>query len=276
MRFCRYVPGPPLNEYIAWFWYYDQWRVAHEREHVLPDGSFELIFNLEDRSRKLFDREDLNRYHEFRKSWLSGAQSRHLVIDALNGASMMGAHFKPGGIAPFLKPAADELRNRVAELDGIWGASAAALRERLLNAPNPRSKFQELEQFLLALLARARPDSHKEQRVDWALRRFANHRNVHRIAGVAAQLGVSQKHFIHEFRQRVGITPKVFCRIQRFQSVLSEINLTGSVEWSSIAIDCGYFDQAHFINDFQAFSGLNPTAYLRHRSDYPNFARRPE
>jgi AraC-like DNA-binding protein len=276
VSFSRYLPGPPLNQYIAWFWYYDQWRVAHEREHVLPDGSFELIFNLEDRSRKLFDREDLNRYQAFRKSWLSGAQSGYLIIDALNGASMMGVHFNPGGIAPFLKPSADELRNRVAELDGIWGSSAGALRERLLNAPNPQLKFRELEQFLLALLTRARSDSQKEKRVNWALKQFADQRNVQRLAGVAAQLGVSQKHFIHEFRQRVGITPKMFCRIRRFQSVLSEINRKGSVEWTSVALDCGYFDQAHFINDFQTFAGLNPTAYLSYRSDYPNFARRPE
>jgi len=267
------VPGPPLNRYIAWFWYYDDWRVDHAREHVLPDGGFELIINLEERPRKLFDRDDPDRYQCFKKSWLSGAQSGYLVIDVLSGASMIGAHFVPGGIGAFLAPSAGELTDRVAELDGIWGAEAAQLRERLLDAPNPQAKIGELQNFLLRKLERGRRNPVSEGRVHWALEQFMRAPSVVNIASVSGEIGLSRRHFIAEFRRRVGLTPKLFCRIRRFQQVLEELESRGEVEWADVALECGYYDQAHFINDFRIFSGLNPTAYLRCRTDYPNFAK---
>jgi AraC-like DNA-binding protein len=58
--------------------------------------------------------------------------------------------------------------------------------------------------------------------------------------------------------------PKLFCRVRRFQQVLRFIEKEQPFDWVEVALACGYYDQAHFINDFQAFSGLNPTAYLAH------------
>jgi methylphosphotriester-DNA--protein-cysteine methyltransferase len=84
---------------------------------------------------------------------------------------------------------------------------------------------------------------------------------------VTDQIGLSQRRFIQVFRDEVGLTPKLFCRIQRFQEVLRRIGKGQQFEWVDVALDCGYYDQAHFINDFQAFSGLNPTAYLAHPRD---------
>ena len=69
----------------------------------------------------------------------------------------------------------------------------------------------------------------------------------------------------------VGLTPKLFCRIQRFQHVLAELKARRTIEWADVAYSCGYFDQAHFVHDFQEFSGLNPTAYARAQPEHPNF-----
>jgi AraC-like DNA-binding protein len=272
MTFRQHIPRHPLTQYIAWFWYYDGLETDHSREHVLPDGSFELIINLQEQPRKLFDREDSARFESFRRGWISGAQSEYLVIDSLPGASMMGVHFRPGGAAPFLEPPADEVRDQVVELDALWGATAWELRDKLLDAPGPQAKFRILENVLLTRLLRAKSASNGK-RVAWALNRFLQQPHVQNIQGVADELGVSHKHFIEEFRRRVGMTPKLFCRVRRFQEVLAEINRRGSIEWADVAFSCGYYDQAHFVNDFQAFAGLNPTTYLSHRLEYANFTR---
>jgi AraC-like DNA-binding protein len=273
MKFCRYVPALPLANYVDFFWYYSGLRTDHSREHVLPDGSCELLINLEERSRKLFDRDNPTRYQSFHRGWLSGPQSKYLVIDVLQGASMMGVHFKPGGIAPFLKCPAGELCDQVVELDAVWGHSAWELREQLMAAPTPRAKFSILESSLRKRMLDGRRSSNGEQRVNWAVERFMHEPHVQRMGEVAAELGVSHKHFVDQFRSRVGLTPKLFCRIRRFQQVLSQIGSAGTVEWVDIAYSTGYFDQAHFVNDFQAFAGFNPTAYLSYRTDYPNFTR---
>ena len=67
-----------------------------------------------------------------------------------------------------------------------------------------------------------------------------------------------------------GLTPKLFCRVQRFQKVLRRIRTGREVDWTGVALDSGYFDQAHFIHDFKAFSGLSPTAYAAHRTEHLN------
>ena len=69
----------------------------------------------------------------------------------------------------------------------------------------------------------------------------------------------------------MGLTPKLFCRIQRFQRVLSELSARRRVEWAEVAQSCGSYDHAHFVHDFQNFSGLNPSTYLHDQPEYANF-----
>jgi AraC-like DNA-binding protein len=103
------------------------------------------------------------------------------------------------------------------------------------------------------------------------VQRFVNEPHRTTIADVVGETGISHKHFIDEFRRHVGLTPKLFCRIQRFRQVLSEISHRRTVDWADVASSCGYFDQAHFVHDFQAFAGLNPTVYLRNQPGEPRF-----
>src|SRR5262249_8092602 len=154
-------------------------------------------------------------------------------------SSMIGVHFKVGGAAAFLGLPADELRDQVVDLEAIWGVCAWAWRDRLLAAPGPLAKFRLLEQFLLALLVRDKADVQRQRRVTWALERFQREPHTLTIRSVVDELGISHKHFIEQFRQQVGLTPKLFCRIQRFQKVLSKITAQQSVEWADVAYSCG-------------------------------------
>ncbi len=92
------------------------------------------------------------------------------------------------------------------------------------------------------------------------------------VAQVAAHIGLSQRRFIEVFRNEVGLTPKAFSRVCRFQHVLGRVETATHVDWTSVAYDCGYFDQAHFIHDFREFAGVSPTRYLRHRASRNHIA----
>jgi AraC-like DNA-binding protein len=106
--------------------------------------------------------------------------------------------------------------------------------------------------------------------VDFALNEFGDLRRSPSIAQVTNQIGLSSRRFIDVFNDQVGLTPKLFCRVQRFQNVLRRIRTGREVDWTGVALDSGYFDQAHFIHDFKAFSGLSPTAYAAHRTEHLN------
>ncbi len=257
----QHVPALPLRNYVAFFWYYADWEGNHSLEHVLPDGTFQLVINLRGGPRKLLRRQGRAEESVFRHGWLSGTHSGYLVIDAIPGASMVGAHFKPGGIGPFIGSAA-EFCDQVVELDQVWGSGGAVLCERLEEASGPSGKFRVLEEFLLARLRARTPESVMRKRVAFAAKRFCRNPELPLIKSVAQEMGMSHKHFIEQFRDHVGLTPKLFCRVRRFQQVLAQIHRQQAVRWTEIAYSCGYYDQSHFVHDFNEFAGLNPSSYV--------------
>ena len=271
MIFLRHVPGPPLAGFVDYLWYFEDLQVSHRMENVVPDGTFELIIDLRDEPRKLFDRNDVSRHQSFRRGWMSGGHSQYIVIDVLPGASMMGAHFKPGGTAPFLGVPADDLADQVVELDQLWGAEALLWREALLEARGGKAKLRLLEYLLGRRFCSTSLSRFNSNRVKQAVHRLGQGAAPMAIAALADQLGVSHKHLIDEFRRTVGLTPKTFSRICRFQGVLGRIHAQKQVEWADVACACGYYDQAHFVHDFKEFAGLNPTRFLTHTLGDPKF-----
>jgi AraC-like DNA-binding protein len=267
MLFLKRVPSPPLSQFVDLLWLYEGYQQAHAKERILPTGEMQIVINLiEDRS-CIYDRNDTDRCQTFGGALLSGAHSQYQVIDTAEQASVIGVHFRPGGAFPFLRRPAGELRDTSVSLDALWGRTAIDLRDRLLEAATHEARFAILEQALLAELARG-SDHHGA--VGFALRRFMAAPHVTTMASVSEQIGLSPKRFIQVFRDETGFTPKVFCRIRRFHRALDHMQGGQSVEWAKVALDCGYFDQAHFIHDFRAFSGINPSSYLAHRTPHRN------
>jgi AraC-like DNA-binding protein len=176
----------------------------------------------------------------------------------------MGVHFKPGGAYPFLGAPACELADRHVDLETLWGPSAAELRERLCAAATPIERFSLMEKALTAHLSR--PLEHHGA-VSLALGTFERTGNSAMVRDVAQHAGLSQRRFIQVFSAEVGMAPKLFCRVRRFQRLLALVRQVPAPDWARLAVSCGYFDQSHLIRDFRALSGLSPTDYLRQRSE---------
>jgi len=249
------------------FWLYEGQHQQHARERRLPDGSMELVINLREGSLHVYDQQHHDQLQSFRGGLISGAHSKFIVIDTTCLASIIGVHFKPGGAFPFLTLPAGELHDEIVSLETLWGATARGLRDQLLEASTPEARFRILERFLLSCAAQPLA---RHPAVAFALKEFQRVPHLRTIADVTEHIGLSSKRFIQVFSEEVGLTPKLFCRVRRFQEVLRRIGRRQQVEWMEIALTCGYFDQAHCIHDFRAFSGLNPTAYLTHRGEHRN------
>jgi AraC-like DNA-binding protein len=269
----RCVPPAGLGDFVEAFYLQEGNVLSHTRERRLPDGSMDLVINLGNDTLRVDERQQSGQFQSFQGGVLSGTHSQFLVIDVSNLVLTLSVHFKPGGAFPFLPLPAAELSNAVVSLETLWGASARDLREQLLAADNPAARFAILSQFLLARLARPR-EPHPA--VSFALAAFQVGRARPSISEVSERLGLDPKRFIRLFHEEVGLTPKRFCRVIRFQEVLRLIEQGQPIEWADLALDCGYFDQAHFIHDFQGFCGLTPQAYLAQRSAYRNHVPLPD
>ena len=247
-------------------WQYNDPVPSHERERCLPTGTAEIAVNLRDNEARAYDQRNAHRPRSFRGPLVCGAHSGFFVIDTAGQESTMGVHFKPGGAFPFLGPAS-ELRDADVPLEALWGTEDAELRDRLLDAATAETRFRVLERVLLARATRL---SGHHRTVAFALEQFRSVPQRLKISEVARWSGISQRRFIRVFDEEVGLTPKLFCRVRRFQRALRLVEDSREIKWAGVALGCGYFDQAHLINDFRAFSGVTPAVYLASRGDHFN------
>ena len=241
--------------------------MSHAKERLLPTGTTELVIDISENKRLKQCRSYCNQSGKNLTSLLSGPYSEFSVIGVAQNSSLIGVHFKPGGSFPFFKLPADEFQNKRVSLEELWGTTAVELHERLLSAPTVGECFRLLEQMLLA---QAVKPLRLNKAVAHALGEFQRTSCSYMVSDVVAQTGLSKRHFIQLFREQVGLTPKLYCRVRRFQRSLQTLVTQHEVNWVDLANACGYFDQAHFINEFRTFSGMNPTSYLKQRGENPN------
>jgi AraC-like DNA-binding protein len=200
-------------------------------------------------------------------SLVVGARSSYEIVDTSDMADLVGIIFEAGGFASFARDAVDLFSNKNVALDDVWGKRARTLRDRLRELPSPSAKLDGLESFLVQDFA-TRPS--RKRIVDFALARFAQVPAACSVREVAKSTGWSERRFSQIFREEVGLTPKVWCRIQRFQWAVGRLHAGVEVPWAELALDCGYYDQSHFANEFRAFSGIDARSYSSLRRQWPN------
>jgi AraC-like DNA-binding protein len=156
----------------------------------------------------------------------------------------------------------DELSNRVVELDDLLGAKAHELVGRLFEPEGWHERFGLLDALLAA---RADDGRGAGPGVAWAWRRLGETSGRTSVRGLAEELGWSQRRLVARFREQVGLPPKAFARILRFERVSALLQGVEGARLAEVAYDCGYFDQAHLNRDFREFAGTTPTEYIAAR-----------
>jgi AraC-like DNA-binding protein len=278
-----HVPAPPLASFIRCFWY---WEGAphhlsaptvdapgsptpkpHARERLMPNGEASIVFNLRDEEMRLYDADDPRRFVSCGLVGLTGARTNCFAIDTASEDRVVGIQFQPGGTFPFFRVPARELANSAMPLELLWRGAAAEIREQLLAAESPDAMFALLERNLMAQLVRP---LELHPAIHFARRHICGMPHVATVSGVMESIGLSQRRFVELFHDQMGLTPKAFCRVRRFQRVLQAVHRRKSVDWAQVALDGGYYDQAHFIHDFRGFSGITPAAYLTLATEHLN------
>jgi AraC-like DNA-binding protein len=264
MLYRCYTPSPPLAAFVDRIWFCSD-APPHTRERILPSGTLELVVNLREDEIRVYDPSHPGGCRRFSGAVLSGAYSRYFVIDPQVHASIVGVHFRPGCAVPFLGVPAGELADTHLDLETLWGPAALELREQLCEAARPEALFAVLEEMLLARLRR--PAEHHPA-VPAALAALAPTDEPVRVREVARRIGLSQRQLIQVFTAAVGLAPKRYYRVRRFQRVRELVRSSLSPDWAEIALECGYYDQSHLIHDFQEFSGFTPVELLGRRSEF--------
>lgn len=268
--FVARVPGPPLDAAIAMLWSVRQPRGPRQLERVLPQGTGQIVVNLAEDHTRTYEPQLGFRCVHTSGTVVCGQRSGFIVIDTDEQHDCVGASLTPAGLPLLLGERADAFTNTDVSLGDLWPARQVdRLRTTLLEARTHEARLDVLEQ---ALRARHRPRE-VHPAVAEAIATFVARPGVARVDEVVARTGYSARHLVDRFTAQVGLTPKRFCRVRRFQLALHHAFAGRPDDWARLALDCGFADQSHLVNEFRAFSGLPPTRYLDRRTPWPNHVR---
>jgi AraC-like DNA-binding protein len=281
--FLQTRPRPPLDSFVETLWLQNpsslEGRYAtesaepaapRELERIIPTGTVEIVIHLSEPEIRLWDPDDLASHQLFSGAIIAGAHSEIFVIDTHEQEHVIGVHFRPGGAYPFLGVDVHELADQHVNLEEVWGTAATRLRERLLGESSPRHQFEILEDALLDHVFR--PLEHHAA-VASSLERLSHNRRVEPVQQLANDAGLSARRFLQLFQREVGLSPKRFCRVLRFQRALDRVSACDrrdALDWIGIALANGYADQSHFNRDFRAFTGVTPSEYVAAHSGHRN------
>ena len=255
-----HIPAPPLSQFVASLWYYCDYTPLTAVEKMLPTAGTGMVINLaEDR----FTVED----ESYRGAIWAGLFTKPFLLATPQQSHTLGVSLQPGGAFPLLGLPASEISNQHLALEDLWGQKARCLRERLLTAGSPESMFDIVEKFLLDLLYRS---AGRHPAVTYALAELSHTVPQRTVADIGASTGFSNSRFTSLFREQVGVTPKIYSRLCRFRKALDLIAATSQPDWAQLALDCGYYDQPHFVHEFRDFAGLTPSVYAKLRGPHMN------
>jgi AraC-like DNA-binding protein len=251
--------------------YYDDPGISHNLDRFLPDGNTEIIINLTEKPQHIYHNETLKEIQICRDAWVSGIRTQPITIPSGKGSRMLIVAFKKGKAFPFYSFPMGKLTDIVADAELVFGGDIHHLRDQLLSGTSIDRMFQLVEVFLVCQAGDALWEDHSTKCIDYALSSIISQPTMRRLRELSEQIGYSQKHFISLFRDRVGVAPKQYLRIMRFQKAICSIEKNEFIRWSQIALETGYYDQAHFINDFKFFSGFTPNEYTKRRTATLNY-----
>jgi AraC-like DNA-binding protein len=256
----EYPPSAELLPFVECFWTREAGmpgRVgAGPAQHrVLPDGCIDVVLAFSAGG------------DESESPMVVGTMTRALVLDAMSEpVCFVGVRFRPGKATAFLALPASEVTDLRVSIDDVW-PDAEQVRDTLAASRDVVARLRALERILLRRLApHARVEQHD---VDEAVRRMIESGGSLGITRLAPSLGVTRQHLARRFAQLVGVSPKTFARVVRLNRVVERVRLVPAgqpVNWSALALELGYYDQSHLVDEFREMTGLTPTAWRASRA----------
>lgn len=240
----------------------------HSIDRFLPDGNINVVFDLTDYPKFIYDNETFKEIQACRNVWFSGIRNNYITIPSGKDSEMFIINFRKGKAYPFVKMPLNELTDSVVDAELVLTNEIINLREKILSVTDIDQKFIVVENYLMRFY---KSKLEFNPVIDFAVNRIINSPDQSSLKNISANIGYSQKHFIKLFKENVGLAPKSFLKVIRFQKAVLEIESSKNMNWTDIAFESGYYDQAHFIHDFKNFSGFTPNDYLLRKSDQLNY-----
>lgn len=269
MFFREYHTSPCLAPYIRCYWTLETEATpsapSGQGQRFLAEG-LEFTFNL---AEPIDIENSKGAVNTMVESGITGPMIRPMKLKPKGAVNLFGICFRPGGSYPFFKIPAHELVDQSPDVSDFWGSEGRKFVDRIHNdCFTTESRIEAISVYLSNLLRRNLRD---DAAINAAIEFIDNFKGRITIDDLARYLGMSCRHLERKFKARIGMTPKQLCRNIRFKHTYKKIEASQLDNWVDLALTCGYYDQAHLINEFKYFTGISPAEYFKPSSPMPDF-----
>jgi AraC-like DNA-binding protein len=241
MRHVRRSPAADLSTWIAHYWMI-QWDLRGCEPHIaesLPHPNVHVIF-------------------EPRASVVCGVHTSKFSRLLEGQSQVFGVKFKPGAFRPFFKSQVSKLANRLVPVKSVFGKEVEGLQTIVLSSRGEDERVEAANAFFRARMPKS------DKTVDLVARlvqQILDDRDIKTVEDLAAKTSTGKRSLQRLFNEYAGVSPKWVIQRYRLHEAIEQAHSKKKLDWSQLALDLGYFDQAHLINDFRALTGYSPTEY---------------
>lgn len=262
MKYNEIRPCKALIPYVKCFYIYESDMNAAFDDTVFPSGCIEIIFNLGTGN---WQTAAGDTFVTTPPVELWGQITQPLPIKSIGRNTMLGIRFYPHAAACFLNDKIDLFNNQVVDFRDLPDRGVNTLYTQLQHSSSWKQRVELVEDFLLRRLSISKKRIGKMGLVNDIMSEIRQYDFFDNLENVAARYGITSRYLQKVFLQYTGLTPKLYSKINRFQHSL-QLVMKKDTSLTSIAYDCGYFDQSHFIREFKSFTGLTPSGYTPENS----------
>lgn len=234
-------------------------------QRIVPNGLPELIFYIDKKPLTNNTGKTIADY-----TVLSGQQKNFYDIIITDKLSVFSVVFHPHGLMGFLNIPLSVIYNQNVPLRYILKREVAALEAKISEASTFRQRIYIVESFLLARLKEANK-RYEFHRIKQSIDLINQSKGIISITNLASEACLSRKQYERTFSSYIGTSPKQFLKIVRFQHAIHKKQKNKHLHLTSLAYDCGYYDQSHMINEFKTLSGMTPKQYFSDCEPYSDY-----
>ncbi|MBO6522335.1 MAG: helix-turn-helix transcriptional regulator [Balneolaceae bacterium] len=263
MLYDRIEPELSLTNLIDCYWVIESNDRTPRQQKIIPDGFPEIIFHYRDPYRiKLSGEWELQT-----KKLFAGQIRNHFLLENTGSSGMIGIKFKPAGLTKLFGIDMQNYTDNVADLDSVLESEFHFVSEILLSPTPYFEKVDVLNQFFTKKKA---GNTKSSQIIEQTLELISENNGVISVSELTSTLDVGERKLERLFNKYVGLSPKFYSRIIRFNYIFQVIQKK-KLSWSEVAHLSGYYDQSHFISNFQEFTGEDPSSYFFENDNMANF-----
>ena len=236
-----------------------------EKQKIVPYGFCGLFFHYKN---TCYQTDNIAGKRLLPYSFFAGLTNQPIEINFIGDTGTIAVNFYPTGLYHFLKSPIDELTNATVDSTDILGHEIKYIQESLYEAKDAAQRVSIVNNYLLHRFQLLTPKINGADHAQQLLLQTFGQQNIHELVN---DLGVSMSTLERNFKKQIGLSPKHYARIIRFNRIFRIIRQKGFSDWHDIIYECGYFDQAHFIKDFTRFTGETPRSYFSRQKRLDNF-----